>query len=137
MRLFLSAGEPSGDLHAANLIRELRRRRPGIEVFGFGGEKMAEAGCEIAYPLAETAIVGIVPALLAVPRLAGVLGKAGELDAVELECVKAHGEHLFDDWMGAPGSAQALSTSWDQLASASRRVPVGCSRWRNRSGWSR
>src|SRR4051794_31388783 len=74
MRLFLSAGEPSGDLHGANLVRELRRRRPGIEVFGFGGEKMAEAGCEIAYPLAETAIVGILPALAAVPRLAGVLG---------------------------------------------------------------
>ena len=32
MRIFLSAGEPSGDLHAANLIHALRRRRPGCDV---------------------------------------------------------------------------------------------------------
>ena len=76
MRLFLSAGEPSGDLHGANLIRELRRRRPGLELFGFGGENMAKAGCEIIHPLAESAIIGIFPALAAVPRLWGVLGQA-------------------------------------------------------------
>ena len=29
MKIFFSVGEPSGDLHAANLIRELRRERPG------------------------------------------------------------------------------------------------------------
>ena len=37
MRIFLSTGEPSGDLHAANLIHSLRRLRPEVEVVGFGG----------------------------------------------------------------------------------------------------
>ncbi|HTU16538.1 MAG TPA: hypothetical protein VMG10_00620, partial [Gemmataceae bacterium] len=37
MRLFVSAGEPSGDLHGANLIHALRKREPGLEIHGFGG----------------------------------------------------------------------------------------------------
>ena len=37
MRIFISAGEPSGDLHGANLIRALRQQQPGIECVGFGG----------------------------------------------------------------------------------------------------
>lgn len=76
MRLFLSAGEPSGDLHGANLIRELRRRRPDVEVLGFGGDKMAAAGCKLLHPLAESAIMGIFPVLAALPMLWRVLGMA-------------------------------------------------------------
>ena len=43
MRIFISAGEPSGDLHAANLIRSLRKFFPDAEFTGFGGTNM-EAG---------------------------------------------------------------------------------------------
>jgi len=44
MRIFLSAGEPSGDLHGANLVRTLRHLHPGLECVGFGGEHMEAAG---------------------------------------------------------------------------------------------
>ncbi len=37
MRIFISAGEPSGDLHAANLIRSLRERLPDAQFVGYGG----------------------------------------------------------------------------------------------------
>src|SRR5262245_31014389 len=57
MRIFLSAGEPSGDLHGANLIRELRRRHPDIEVVGFGGDRMTEAGARLLYPLCNLAVM--------------------------------------------------------------------------------
>src|SRR5215210_4845072 len=57
MRIFLSAGEPSGDLHAANLIHALRRRRPGATFVGFGGTRMEEAGAEVLYPLVELAVM--------------------------------------------------------------------------------
>ena len=40
MRIFISAGEPSGDLHAANLVRAIRRRVPDAEFVGFGGPKL-------------------------------------------------------------------------------------------------
>jgi lipid-A-disaccharide synthase len=57
MRLFLSAGEPSGDLHAANLIRALRQLDPGIECVGFGGDRMEEAGGRLLYPLCRLAVM--------------------------------------------------------------------------------
>jgi lipid-A-disaccharide synthase len=57
MRIFISAGEPSGDLHGANLIRDLRRRHPEVECVGFGGERMAAAGCRLLYPLCQLAVM--------------------------------------------------------------------------------
>src|SRR6516165_3012613 len=53
MRLFISAGEPSGDLHGSNLITQLRERIPGAQIVGFGGERMAAAGCDLLYPLCQ------------------------------------------------------------------------------------
>ena len=46
-KFFISAGEPSGDLHAANLIAALRRRSPEATFFGLGGPRMAHAGCDL------------------------------------------------------------------------------------------
>lgn len=57
MRIFLSAGEPSGDLHGANLIQTLRRLAPDIRCTGFGGERMQAAGCELLYPLSRLAVM--------------------------------------------------------------------------------
>lgn len=76
MRLFVSAGEPSGDLHGANLIHALRQREPGLEIHGFGGERMAAAGCRLHYPLCHLAVVGIAPVLANLPRFWRLLGMA-------------------------------------------------------------
>ena len=57
MRLFFSVGEPSGDLHGANLIRELRRRRSDIEFVGYGGPRMAAAGCTLHEDLTKLAVM--------------------------------------------------------------------------------
>ena len=63
MHIFFSVGEPSGDHHAAHLIKELTRRRPGIRVSGFGGPAMEEAGCHVIFPLTTMAVMGIVAVL--------------------------------------------------------------------------
>jgi lipid-A-disaccharide synthase len=76
MRLFVSAGEPSGDLHGSNLIHALRRREPGLEIHGFGGERMAAAGCRLLYPLCDLALVGLFRVLASVPRFWRILGLA-------------------------------------------------------------
>ncbi len=68
MRVFVSAGEPSGDLHGANLIRSLRRRQPELEAAGFGGDGMARAGCHLLHPLADHAYVGLFRVLGSVPH---------------------------------------------------------------------
>ena len=67
MHLFFSVGEPSGDLHAANLIAELRRHKPGLRVSGFGGTKMASAGCELLHDMADLAVMGLFPVLAKLP----------------------------------------------------------------------
>ena len=63
MQIFFSVGEPSGDEHAAGLIRELKRRHPECECVGFGGENMEAAGCRILFPLTTMAVMGVLQVL--------------------------------------------------------------------------
>ena len=76
MRIFISAGEPSGDLHAANLIKSLRERCPGGHFVGFGGPKMAEAGAEVLYPLVDLAVMWFVKVLLNIDKFLGIVAQA-------------------------------------------------------------
>ena len=57
MKIFISAGEPSGDLHAANLIHAIRERVPDAEFTGYGGPRMTEAGAVLKYPLVNLAVM--------------------------------------------------------------------------------
>jgi lipid-A-disaccharide synthase len=76
MHIFISAGEPSGDLHGANLVRFLKRQHPGIECVGFGGEKMASAGCRLLYPLCELAVMWFARVLVRAPIFLELLSRA-------------------------------------------------------------
>jgi lipid-A-disaccharide synthase len=55
-----SAGESSGDQHAANMFLELKKRQPDIQGIGMGGAKMAQAGIDIRYDSAHIAVIGVV-----------------------------------------------------------------------------
>ena len=59
MRLFFSVGDPSGDVHTAHVIEELKRRQPDWEFVGYGGPDMERAGCRLDYQLTELAVMGI------------------------------------------------------------------------------
>lgn len=58
MRFYIIAGESSGDLHAANLIRAIQSQNTETSFRGFGGDKMAAAGCVIAKHYRELAFMG-------------------------------------------------------------------------------
>lgn len=62
-RILIVAGEASGDLHGANLIRAARGLDPGLSFFGVGGPSMREAGCEIRIPLEQLAVMGLAEVL--------------------------------------------------------------------------
>jgi lipid-A-disaccharide synthase len=68
MKLFFSVGEPSGDLHGANLIRRLRELEPGVECIGFGGPKMTAAGAKLQFDLTKLAVMWFVRVLLNIHR---------------------------------------------------------------------
>jgi lipid-A-disaccharide synthase len=64
MLIFVSAGEPSGDLHAANLIRAVRTLAPEARFIGFGGDRMVEAGATLRYPLVNLAVMWFLNVLI-------------------------------------------------------------------------
>lgn len=58
-RILISAGESSGDLHAANLIKELNLLNPSLEYFGIGCDKMESMGVRILERMDSLSIVGV------------------------------------------------------------------------------
>jgi len=62
-QIMIVAGEASGDLHGANLVKALKVQAPGVAVCGMGGEAMRAEGVEILYDAARMAVVGIVEVL--------------------------------------------------------------------------
>lgn len=58
-RLFLSAGEVSGDIHGANLARELLSRRPDLELVGWGSHRMQAAGVKLMADLTPYSAIGL------------------------------------------------------------------------------
>lgn len=67
LRVFVSAGEVSGDRQAAALINLLRQLRPELEVRAVGGPHLAEAGAEIWLDSRGAAVMGLGAALLKAP----------------------------------------------------------------------
>jgi lipid-A-disaccharide synthase len=68
-RVLIVAGEASGDLHGANLIRAARDVDPGLCFFGMGGAKMAAAGCDIRIDMRELAVMGLVEVATRLPAI--------------------------------------------------------------------
>ena len=69
MKVFLVAGEASGDLHAANLVRAMRLQEPGIRVAGVGGERLREAGLACVARSEELSVMGLAEVVRDLPRL--------------------------------------------------------------------
>jgi lipid-A-disaccharide synthase len=59
MEVMIVAGEASGDLHAANLLRAMQRLTPGLAFCGMGGDELAAAGMEVLFDAAKVSVVGI------------------------------------------------------------------------------
>ncbi len=57
-RLYLIAGEASGDLHGSNLIKALRALRPDIVCRAWGGDRMADAGATVVKHYRDLAFMG-------------------------------------------------------------------------------
>lgn len=76
MKIFFSAGEPSGDLHGANLIRQLRQANPKVECVGYGGPEMAAAGCNLHADLTALAVMWFLRALLNMHKFLALASRA-------------------------------------------------------------
>ena len=69
MKIGLVAGESSGDLLGAGLIKALQRRVPAARFEGVAGPAMVAAGCKAWAPSESLAVMGLVEPLMHIPRL--------------------------------------------------------------------
>jgi len=78
-RVMIIAGEASGDLHAAKLVREVNEKNTDIAFYGIAGKNMVEAGVEALVDSAELAVVGLVEVLAHWNTISGALKKMQHL----------------------------------------------------------
>jgi lipid-A-disaccharide synthase len=71
VRILISAGEASGEMYGAQLIKALHRLEPSIECFGVGGERMRSAGCDTVVDAKDLAVVGISEIVSRLPKILG------------------------------------------------------------------
>jgi lipid-A-disaccharide synthase len=67
-RLLLSCGEPSGDLYAGALVRQLRTFDPGVTVEGLGGAELAASGGRLIEDYRGLSVTGLTEAIAKLPR---------------------------------------------------------------------
>ncbi|MCK4945246.1 MAG: lipid-A-disaccharide synthase, partial [Alphaproteobacteria bacterium] len=78
LRIFLIAGEASGDFLGAGLMRSLKEEHPDTEFFGVGGNLMTEAGLTSSFPMKEISIMGIAEVL---PKLIHILARIRQMSS--------------------------------------------------------
>jgi lipid-A-disaccharide synthase len=65
--LLIIAGEASGDLHGASLIRELKSIDPSVKFIGIGGNKMRSQGMELLFHINQMAFLGFAEVIRHIP----------------------------------------------------------------------
>lgn len=83
MKLAIVAGEASGDLHASEVVRELKVLDPSLQTFGIGGDLLAREGMRILHHAREMGIVGLFNVLRHLRMFRGILKEMTETIARE------------------------------------------------------
>lgn len=83
MKLAIVAGEASGDLHASEVVRELKKLDPALETFGIGGDLLAREGMTLLHHASEMGIVGLFNVIRHLPMFRRVFNELIERIAEE------------------------------------------------------
>lgn len=74
-KIWINAGEASGDMHGALLVSALIDRAPGTVCIGMGGEAMVKAGFREQFNISELSLVGLTEVVAHLPRVLGLMGR--------------------------------------------------------------
>ena len=69
MKVYLIAGEPSGDLLGSRLMRAMLAKCPDVEFYGIGGETMEREGLKSLFDISELAVMGLFEVLPSLPKI--------------------------------------------------------------------
>jgi lipid-A-disaccharide synthase len=83
MKLAIVAGEASGDLHAAYVVRELKSLDPDLRTFGIGGDLLRKEGMDLLYHASAMGIVGLFNVIRHLPMFRRVMSELMERIARE------------------------------------------------------
>lgn len=83
MKIAVVAGEASGDLHASEVVRELKRLDPQLEMFGIGGNLLAREGMLLLHHANELGMVGLFNVLRHLPMFLRIFREL--MDRIERE----------------------------------------------------
>jgi len=72
-KIMICAGEASGDIHGANLVRALLKLNPKLAIWGLGGKQMETAGVKLYYDISDLSVVGVVEVLKNISTLRNIL----------------------------------------------------------------
>lgn len=75
VKIYLIAGEASGDNIGAKLMRAIRRINPDVEFYGIGGEKMVAEGIKLLFSTQELAVMGFLEVLPYIPKFLYLINK--------------------------------------------------------------
>lgn len=78
-KVVIVAGEPSGDLHGAGVVRALKQQRPDITISGAGGNAMAAAGVDLVVHADTLAMMGFTALFAKLPTLFKAMGQLKKL----------------------------------------------------------
>ena len=81
--ILIVAGEVSGDLHAASVIKSLRKKHTDIKITGVAGQAMQAQGCHVLHPMTLLNVMGIGDVVKALPRIRRIGSDIGKWVANE------------------------------------------------------
>ena len=83
MKIMMSAGEASGDVHGASLAREIKKISPSTELFGLGGNLMAAAGVRLVRNCKDYNVMGVVEVVKNLRKIFQLLDDLTEIARAE------------------------------------------------------
>ena len=94
MKIYLIAGEPSGDLLGSRLMRAMIAKNPEVEFYGIGGETMEREGLKSLFDISELAVMGLFEVLPSLPKIL----KRFSQTIADIEKIKPDVVITIDSW---------------------------------------
>jgi lipid-A-disaccharide synthase len=72
--IMIVAGEASGDMHGAHLVREILKINPALNFYGIGGNKLKEEGVQLLASASDMAVVGLTEVISKLGKILKIMG---------------------------------------------------------------
>lgn len=105
-KIMFCAGEASGDMHAAELVKAIKQLDPQTACIGFGGSKMAKAGVCLAADMADYSVMGFYEVLLNLRKMFALKRQLVELMRAEKPDALVLVDYPDFNWRLAPAAKE-------------------------------